>query len=77
MRAIGEIWREHGADVDLGNLYYSGERNDVDSYLISQGWDTTKRTARQLFDGAGVSQTSDGVDDTAASAILYVTATRR
>jgi methyltransferase (TIGR00027 family) len=77
MRAIGEIWREHGADVDLGNLYYSGERNDVDSYLISQGWDTTKTTARQLFDGAGVSQTSDGVDDTAASAILYVTATRR
>jgi methyltransferase (TIGR00027 family) len=77
MRAIGETWRRHGADVDFGNLYYSGERNDVESYLISQGWDTSTSTVRQLFESAGLGETSVGVDDTAASAILYVTATRR
>ncbi|MBV9515031.1 MAG: class I SAM-dependent methyltransferase, partial [Mycobacteriaceae bacterium] len=33
-------WREHGFDVDMTDLWYFGERNDVSEYLSSRGWST-------------------------------------
>jgi methyltransferase (TIGR00027 family) len=35
MAEITEQWKAYGLDSDIGNLTYSGEHNDVDSYLAS------------------------------------------
>ncbi len=42
-------WRDHGFDVELGELGYEGKRRDVATYLDSRGWHSVSTTLRQLL----------------------------
>jgi methyltransferase (TIGR00027 family) len=49
-----ERWRAHGFDIELADLRYDVERNDVAAYLDSHGWQTVSRTLNQLFADNGL-----------------------
>jgi methyltransferase (TIGR00027 family) len=49
-----ERWRAHGFDIELADLRYDVERNDVAAYLDSRGWQTVSRTLNQLFVANGL-----------------------
>jgi methyltransferase (TIGR00027 family) len=49
-----ERWRAHGFDVELADLRYDVERNDVVTYLESHGWQAVVRTLKQLFADNGL-----------------------
>lgn len=51
--AIADQWREHGFDVNLSDLVYSGERQHVVDYLTSHGWQVRSRTRPEVFAGYG------------------------
>jgi methyltransferase (TIGR00027 family) len=53
-RAVAERWYEHGLDVQLDNLWYPGERNDVATYLSEHGWRTVRTSSRQLLADSGL-----------------------
>jgi O-methyltransferase involved in polyketide biosynthesis len=46
-------WRQHGFDVDLSKLFYSGERNPVVDYLTDHGWQVNARSRPEVFAGYG------------------------
>jgi methyltransferase (TIGR00027 family) len=49
MEKMSEQWKSHGFDVNLADLIYLGDRNEASTYLNTHGWETTGRTAGQLF----------------------------
>ncbi|PXX05383.1 class I SAM-dependent methyltransferase [Mycolicibacterium moriokaense] len=52
-KAMRAQWEQHGFDVDLSNLFYSGERNSVVDYLTDHGWQVTARSRPEVFAGYG------------------------
>jgi methyltransferase (TIGR00027 family) len=48
-KAMGSQWQQHGFDVDLSKLFYSGDRNPVVEYLSSHGWQVNVRSRPELF----------------------------
>jgi methyltransferase (TIGR00027 family) len=42
-------WQQHGFDVDLSKLSYSGERNPVVDYLTDHGWQVSARSRPEVF----------------------------
>jgi methyltransferase (TIGR00027 family) len=54
MRQASERWRDHGFDLDFGELVYLGDRNDASSYLGDHGWQISRRTAKDLFAANGL-----------------------
>ncbi len=46
-------WGAQGFDVDLSDLFYSGERNDVADYLTVRGWQVHSRSRRDVFTDYG------------------------
>ena len=76
MREVTDRWREHGFDVEMTDLWYPGERNDVVDYLNSHGWQATAVNAADLFAAQGFSvHTSDEDEAAAFGSLGYVTAT--
>ncbi|MBV9514198.1 MAG: hypothetical protein JO280_09195 [Mycobacteriaceae bacterium] len=69
-------WREHGFDVDMTDLWYFGERNDVSEYLSSRGWSTVPTLMTDLYAANGFSLPLDETDGQAYTSFAYVTATR-
>jgi methyltransferase (TIGR00027 family) len=57
-------WREHGFDLEFGELGYQGERNDVAAYLDDLGWRSDGTRMSELLAGFGldaIQQTNDSV----------------
>jgi methyltransferase (TIGR00027 family) len=52
-KAMRAQWEQHGFDVDLSNLFYSGKRNPVVDYLIDHGWQVNARSRPEVFAGYG------------------------
>jgi methyltransferase (TIGR00027 family) len=52
--ATTQRWRDHGFDVDFGDLGFAGERNDVVAYLADRGWQSTRTPVQQLLTEAGL-----------------------
>ncbi|MGO9153535.1 class I SAM-dependent methyltransferase [Mycobacterium sp.] len=53
-------WRERGLDVELENLGFPGDRNDVASYLGERGWRVDRTPLNQLLADNGLPlQSSD------------------
>ena len=59
-------WRAHqqrmarlGFTVDVGELVYHGERNDVVSYLTAAGWSVSERTVEELHTASGFRYSDD------------------
>ncbi len=48
-QSMAERWREHGFDVDLSELWYTGDRNSVVDYLTASGWSVTARRRPEVF----------------------------
>jgi methyltransferase (TIGR00027 family) len=55
MQTAIERWREHGFDLELGDLGYDGERNDVATYLDDRGWHSVRTPLNQLLAATGLS----------------------
>lgn len=72
----GERWREHGFDVELADLRYDVERNDVAAYLDRRGWQTETRTLNELFADNGLPEIPQTAGNPAAGA-YYCTAIRQ
>lgn len=57
-------WREHGFDLEFGELGYQGERNDVAAYLHNLGWQSDGIRMTELLADSGldaIPQTNDSV----------------
>ena len=77
MRQATERWRDHGFDVEMTDLWYGGDRNDVIDYLGGHGWNVSAISVADLFAAHGLSSQASNVDEAAmASGLGYVTATR-
>jgi methyltransferase (TIGR00027 family) len=64
MRGATAKWREHGFDLEFGDLGYQGERNDVAVYLDDLGWRSVGIQMSQLLADSGlesIPQTNDSV----------------
>ena len=46
---LSEQWRSHGFDLDLSDLFYPGDRNNVIDYLSEHGWDVRTRSRPDMF----------------------------
>ncbi len=65
-------WREHGFDLEFGELGYQGERNDVADYLNNLGWRSDGTRMSELLADCGldaIPQTNDSVS--VADTIYY------
>ncbi|OBG22319.1 class I SAM-dependent methyltransferase [Mycobacterium sp. 852002-51057_SCH5723018] len=49
VRELSGSFREHGIDIDMASLVYTGERNHVIDYLGGKGWDVEGVTRTELF----------------------------
>ena len=47
-------WREHGFELEIWELGYPGERNDVAAYLSQHGWRSAATTIAQLLADTGL-----------------------
>jgi methyltransferase (TIGR00027 family) len=54
IEVVTQRWRDEGFDIELGELGYSDERNDVAHYLESRGWQSAKTNIQQLLAEAGL-----------------------
>ena len=57
-------WREHGFDLEFGELGYQGERNDIAVYLDNLGWGSDGIRMSELLAESGldaIPQTNDSV----------------
>jgi methyltransferase (TIGR00027 family) len=52
-REISERWRRMGLDLNWADLVYSGERNDVVTYLSEQGWHLWVHSTPELYAANG------------------------
>ncbi|KLO29895.1 SAM-dependent methyltransferase [Mycobacterium haemophilum] len=79
---VDERWRAHhdrmselGFEIDLNDLVYHGQRSHVVDYLSQRGWQTSSRTAKDLYVANGFSYPDDDIaeafaDLTYSSAVL-------
>jgi methyltransferase (TIGR00027 family) len=77
MREVTDQWREHGFDIEMTDLWYAGDRNDVVEYLSSHGWATAATSVPDLCAAYGLSlpPASNDYEETLTS-LHYVTAIR-
>jgi methyltransferase (TIGR00027 family) len=52
--AMRAKWIEHGLDLDLEQLWYTGQRTHVVDYLTGHGWQVSAQTRAALFAAAGL-----------------------
>jgi methyltransferase (TIGR00027 family) len=71
MRALTERWHDHGLDLDLSDLIYRGDRNNVEDYLTSRGWETVGTATSELFVANGLHVADQRDDDRAPFADAY------
>ena len=51
---MATTFRDHGVDIDMGSLVYTGQRNHVVDYLKGKGWDAEGVTRAELFQRNGI-----------------------
>lgn len=47
--SMSSQWRDRGLDLDLGDLFYGGERRPVIDYLEHLGWQVSARPRPEMF----------------------------
>ncbi|KUI45074.1 SAM-dependent methyltransferase [Mycobacterium sp. IS-1590] len=52
-REIAERIRAYGQNIEMGELIYHGERNDVVDYLTARGWDVTTQKMPDAYAANG------------------------
>jgi methyltransferase (TIGR00027 family) len=77
MREATDQWREHGFDIEMTDLWYAGERNDVVEYLSAHGWTTAASALPELVAAHGLSLPTAADEETETlTELQYVTAKR-
>ncbi|HEU0190737.1 MAG TPA: class I SAM-dependent methyltransferase [Mycobacterium sp.] len=56
---LTDQWQAYGFDLNMTELFYSGERSNVVDYLSARGWQVTARPRRELFEEYGVTVPED------------------
>ena len=69
-------WGEHGLDLNLGDLFYGGERQPVVDYLKHLGWQVSARPRPEMFAAYGRPYPDDPVN-AALRKSLSITAIRK
>jgi len=54
MDDVTKRWRDHGFDIELGELGYPEERADVAGYLDSRGWRSVRKPMQELLADSGL-----------------------
>lgn len=69
-------WQNHGFSVDMTDMVYLDDHNDVAQSLATHGWETVSASASELFVANGLDPVNENDDDRAPFAIpVYITAT--
>ena len=76
MRGVTDQWREHGFDIEMSDLWYAGDRNDVVEYLNGHGWSTAATGVLKLAAAYGLSLPPAATGEETLTSLLYVTAKR-
>lgn len=76
MRDATEKWREHGFDLDFGELTFEGERHDVDTYLAGRGWTSEGVTLETLLERNGFPSMPRLDDAPSMADVTYYTSVR-
>ncbi|OBK24570.1 SAM-dependent methyltransferase [Mycobacterium asiaticum] len=71
VREMSGSFRDHGVDIDMASLVYSGERNHVVDYLGAKGWNVDGITRTELFRQNGL-QVRDLADDDPLGEIIFI-----
>jgi methyltransferase (TIGR00027 family) len=79
MQTLTQSWHDHGFDIDMAELMYPGDRNEVATYLDTHGWQTLASSTAELFAANGLPPTTDVDHDMQAefASLAYITATRK
>jgi methyltransferase (TIGR00027 family) len=77
MENVIQGWRDHGFDVELGDLGYDGERRDVATYLDSHGWHSVRTPLQELFTANGLTAVPRDGDQPVFADNYYCTSTLR
>ena len=59
-QVIADRLKTYGHDIEMGDLIYHGERNDVIDYLTGHGWDVSAQSMRDAFAANGFVFPDDG-----------------
>lgn len=70
-REASRGFREHGVDIDMASLVYSGARNHVLDYLREQGWAVDGTTRTEIFEQLGL-HVPDVNDNDPLGEIIYI-----
>jgi len=54
MNTAAQKWYQLGLNAHIDDLWYTGERHDIATYLAERGWQTTRSLAGQLLTEAGL-----------------------
>jgi methyltransferase (TIGR00027 family) len=74
-RAMSAPLREHGVDLDMSSLVYTGTRSHVMEYLRGAGWQVAGASRAELFTRFNVSVPATVEDTDVLGEITYVSAT--
>jgi methyltransferase (TIGR00027 family) len=77
MRAFAQRWRDHGLDIDVSDLWYHDDRNDVADYLDARGWASVGTTMKELLTANGLPLAPVAEDGTSVAENLYYTSILR
>jgi methyltransferase (TIGR00027 family) len=59
-RLIADRLKQYGHDIEMSELIYHDERNDVIDYLAGLGWDVSAQTVREAYAANGFEFPEDG-----------------
>ena len=57
---IADRLKQYGHDIEMSELIYHDERNDVVDYLTARGWDVTAQTVPDAYAANGFEFPEDG-----------------
>jgi methyltransferase (TIGR00027 family) len=73
MRKATAKWREHGFELEIADLGYEGERNEVPSYLERRGWRSFGTPISRLLADNGLAAMPHSSDWTPMADTVYYT----
>ena len=76
-RPVSERCRDQGLDIDITDLTYPGDRNNVARYLDTHGWETDETSLPELFVANGLAPLKDDEVRAPFTSFVHVTATRK
>jgi methyltransferase (TIGR00027 family) len=77
MRAFTQRLVDHGLDIDISDLWYHGDRNDVAQYLDARGWRSVGVTMADLLAANGLPSMPHDDDEASFADNCYYTSMRQ